>query len=203
MQKLKKLFTMALLGLLTCFLVVGCGKKEEDTTAAGVNTDTQAAGTETGTTAQPATEAKSLQQEILSFVGSDLPGIESERNEAVAIYNAYFNEGSDKDADKWMTSLSEQALPKYDSYLQKLNAIPVEHEDVANLKMLYVESADLQRAAIEDVINAIKNVDSSLLGYAQQKVDDSEAKLEEYETALRNLCAANNITLEGSVTPDE
>ena len=64
-----------------------------------------------------------------------------------------------------------------------------------------MESADLQRAAIEDVINAIKNADTSLLDYAQNKVNDSKTKLGEYEQKLQSMCTANNIVLQGNVVP--
>ena len=191
---MKKRLAMLLTGLLLALGLTACGSKNEETSTADAGT-TEGVGATTEATV-------TLQAEILSFVGTELPAIEAERNEAVSLFNAYFAEGSDHDSDKWMTTLSEQALPKYDSYLAKLNAIPVVHDDVATLKKLYVESADLQRAAIEDVINAIKNVDTSLLEYAQNKVNDSHAKLQEYETKLRNLCQANNINLEGRVTPE-
>ncbi len=190
---MKKKIAMLLTGILLALGMTACGSKEE------TSTDMAASATEGGASTEA---AMTLQDEILSFVGTELPAIEAERNEAVALFNAYFSENSDRDSDKWMTTLTEQALPKYDSYLSKLNAIPVVHEDVANLKKLYVESADLQRAAIEDVINAIKNVDTSLLEYAQNKVNDSHGKLQEYETKLRDLCKANNINLEGRVTQE-
>ncbi|MBR3537443.1 MAG: hypothetical protein IKQ49_00705 [Eubacterium sp.] len=189
---MKKRSAVLLLCLMVCFWASACGSKDEATTT----------GASSGVTEQGSTEATiTLQEEILSFVGQELPAIEAERNEAVSLYNSYYTENGEKDSDKWMTILSDKALPKYDSYLKKLNDIPVVHDDVAELKKLYVESADLQRAAIEDVINAIKNVDVSLLEYAQNKVDESHVKLQEYETKLRNLCKANNINLEGNVTP--
>ena len=190
---MKRRSAILLLCLMACFMLAACGSKEEATTTAASASEQVTQGTTEATV--------TLQQEILSFVGQQLPAIEAERNEAVSLFNSYFTENGEKDSDKWMAILSEQALPKYDSYLEKLNGITVVHEDVASLKKLYVESADLQRAAIEDVINAIRNVDTSLLEYAQKKVDDSHIKLQEYEKKLRDLCMANNINLEGTVVP--
>ncbi len=202
----KRLSSMVMCAAL-CFMLAGCGGSEEATTVGTATTGTadtsSTASTDAGNAETGTTEGKTLQEEILSFVGVDIPAIESERNEAIALYNAYFADDSTTTSDVWMTTLSEQALPKFDSYLTKLNAIEVVHEDVKELKKLYVESADLQRAAIEDVINAIKNVDSGLLEYAQEKVTSSYAKLSEYEKNLKNLCAANNIELKGNVVPTE
>ena len=189
-----------LIFLLLCFVLTGCGSKEESSTGAAGDTS---ANTESQGSTSGSTEAMSLQDEILNLVGKELPGIAAERDEAVALFNAYFAEGSDKNSETWMKTLQDEALPKYDAYLQKLNAIQTVHQDVTDLKKLYVESADLQRAAIEDVINAIKNADTSLLDYARTKVEDSEKKLAEYEEKLRGMCSANNINLEGNVVPTE
>jgi len=188
-----------LIFLLLCFVLTGCGSKEEATTGAAGDTSASTEG-QGGTSS---TDAMSLQDEIINLVGTELPRIAPERDEAVALFNAYFAEGSDKNSETWMKTLQDEALPKYDAYLQKLNAIETVHQDVTDLKKLYVESADLQRAAIEDVINAIKNADTSLLDYARTKVEDSEKKLAEYEDKLRGMCSANNINLEGNVVPTE
>lgn len=193
--KIKNGLLITALGMAMTAGLTGCGDKETATT--GSDTSAAPVSTEAVTTAPTIT----LQDEILSFVGKDLPGIAAERDEAVALYNSYFADGSDKNSERWMSILSDQALPKYDSYLTKLKALNLVNPEMEELKKLYVESADLQRAAIEDVINAIKNADTSLLDYAQNKVNESKAKLGEYEEKLKTMCTANNIVLQGNVVP--
>jgi len=193
--KIKNGLLITALGMAMTAGLTGCGDKETATTAA----DTGAAPVSTEAVTSELTVT--LQDEILNFVGKELPGIAAERDEAVSLYNSYFADGSDKNSEKWMSTLSEQALPKYDSYLTKLKALTAVNPEVEELKKLYVESADLQRAAIEDVINAIKNADTSLLEYAQNKVNDSKTKLGEYEQKLQSMCTANNIVLQGNVVP--
>ena len=179
---MKKKLLILTLGLVLVTGVTACGSKEEDGTGT--------AATEVATTV-------SVQDEILSFVGTDLPGIAAERDEAVKLYNDYFSAGDDKDSEKWMTTLSQEALPKYDSYLQKLKGLPFTNAEVGELKDLYVASAELQKNAIQDVVDAIKNADNQLLDSAQKKVDQSKEKLQAYYDKLKALCEANNISLEG------
>ena len=177
---MKKRILVLALGLALVTGVTACGKNEEDTTTAAV-----------------AEKTISLQQEIVNFVGTDLPGIAADRDAAVKIYNAYFAAGADQDSEKWMSTLSKDALPKYDNYLKNLRGLPYTHVEVGELRDLYVASAELQRGAIQDVIDAIKNVDDKLLTSAQKKVDDSRKKLDEYNKKLKELCDANQIKLEG------
>ena len=180
----KKILILALaLGL--SMGAVSCGKEEADTTA----TQPVAASTE---------KKMTLQDEILIFVGDSLPSISGDRDRAVLLYNDYFTAaGNEKDSEKWMTTLSEEALPKYDTYLSNLKALKTTFPEVTQLKELYLASAQLQRDAIQLVVDAIKNADSSILDSAQQKVEQSRDKLREYNDSLKKLCEENNITLEG------
>lgn len=164
-----------------------------------------ACGSEAPATGSPATPQTStveagptLQQEILTFVGDSLPSIAGDRDRAVLLYNDYFTAaGNEKDSDKWMGTLSQEALPKYDTYLSNLKALKTVNPEVGSLKELYLASAQLQRDAIQLVVDAIKNADSTILDQAQKKVDESKAKLQEYNDMLKTLCEQNSITLEG------
>jgi len=184
---MKKKIAALALGLLLCAGLTACGTESEDTGSAGSGSAVTAT-TEAGPT---------LQQEIISFVGDSLPSISGDRDRAVQLYNEYFSVGGEKDSDKWMTTLSQEALPKYDTYLGNLKALKTTNPEVESLKKLYLESAELQRDAIQLVVDAITNADSTILDQAQKKVDDSKVKLEEFNTQLKTLCEQNNITLEG------
>ncbi len=178
---MKKRVVALALGLVLAFGVTACGKKADDTTASSEASSEQTI---------------SVQQEIIKFVGTDLPGIAADRDKAVELYNEYFKAGEGVESEKWMDTLSKEALPKYDTYLAKLKAITTSNKEVEELKQLYLESSQLQRDAIQDVVNAIKNADSKLLDSAQSKVDDSQKKMKVYNEKLDTLCKANNITLE-------
>ena len=187
-DRIKTIRKTAVLLVLAMGLSMGtaaCGSSEESTTAAAVS---EAVSTEKKVT---------LQDEILTFVGESLPSISGDRDRAVQLYNGYFTAaGSEKDSEKWMTTLSQEALPKYDTYLANLKALNTTYPEVAALKELYLSSAQLQRDAIQLVVDAITNADSDMLNDAQKKVDQSRAKLQEYNDSLKTLCEQNNITLE-------
>ncbi len=178
---MKKKMLIVALGLALVMGTAACGNSEDATTEI-------TGSTEAGQT---------LQQEIVKFVGTDLPSIAADRDKAVEIYNAYFKAGNDQDSEKWMNTLQNDALPKYDTYIKNLKGLPFVHAEVGELKDLYAASAELQRGAIKDVIEAITNVDSRLLESAQKKVEQSQKKLDEYNKKLKALCEENNISLEG------
>ena len=114
---MKKKFMTFLLALSMVLLFVGCGKKDEEEVATEA-----AAGT------------KSVQEEIVQFVNTDLPAIAADRDSAVNIYNQYFADGSDQDSEAWRSKLETEALVSYNTYLDNLNALSYENADRKSFK---------------------------------------------------------------------
>ncbi len=177
---MKKKFMTFLLALSMVLLFVGCGKKDEEEVAT-----------------EAAAGAKSVQEEIVQFVNTDLPAIAADRDSAVNIYNQYFADGSDQDSEAWRSKLETEALVSYNTYLDNLNALTYENAEVNNLKDLYVKSSEGQRDAIQHVINAIAEVNTDELDAAQQSITDSETYLTMYQDELTRICNSYGIEMIG------
>ena len=158
---------------------VGCGKKE---TALEI---------ETGAT---------VQQEIVQLVNTDLPAIADKREKAVGIYNDYIKEGAELDSETWKKQLVDEALTSYDEYIDGLDKLMYNNSEVVNLKSLYSKAANSEREAINSVIEAINDLDSSKLDQAQQSIKDSKTYLSMYEEELKSLCDKYGIAVEGSLS---
>ncbi len=173
---MKKKIYAFLLMLATLVIAAGCGKKEE----AEVD------------------DSKALKEEIVKFVNEDLPGISAERDAAVEIYNQYFEDGASLDSDTWLASLEQTALVDYETYLQNLDSIEVTTPEVTNLKTLFKQSAQNQYDAMTDVVNALKEADTTLLDSAAEKIAISNDYMRQYEEALQRLCTEQGINVEGT-----
>ena len=180
---MKKRITAFLLASMMILGVSACGKKEEEAT----------------TTASISDETLSVGAEVEQFINVDLPSISSERDKAVELYNKYFNEPGSIDSEEWLRSLEYDALASYDSYLNKLGALNYTTPEVQSLKNTYLQSSQYQRAAIQDVVNGIKNDDASLFTSAEQNIAQSETYFKSYEDSLQSICSSNNIKINGSI----
>ena len=174
---MKKRILAVLLSAAMVFSVVGCGKKKDDDSAA----DPEA----------------TVQEEIVKFVNEDLPSINADRDSAVSVYNAYFEDGADQDSEAWKTKLENEALASYDTYLENLNGFEYTNAEVSNLRDLYAKSAHSQRDAIQYVVDAITDLDSTKLDDASQSIKDSKTYLQMYEDELERLCDEYGITING------
>ena len=172
---MKKRIFAILISMAMLLCVFGCGKKDEG-------------ATETASTA--------VRDDVLKLVNADLPGIASDRDNAVNIYNSYFENGGD--TQEWIGKVRDEAIPAYDTYLNNLKGLNYESSEVQELLDLYIKSSEAQRAAMQSVVDGVSNVDSEKLDEAQQSINDSKTYLSEYETKLTDLCSVNGITVNGS-----
>ena len=172
---MKKRILALVLATAMIFSVVGCGKKKDKDEATGA----------------------SVQEEIVKLVNEDLPGIAADRDNAVSIYNDYFKDSSSQDSESWKTKLESEALTSYDTYLANLDALTYENAEVQNLKDLFAKSASSQRDAIQYVVDAITDLDSTKLDDASQSIKDSKTYLQMYEDELERLCDEYGITING------
>ena len=109
----------------------------------------------------------------------------------------YFESGDEGDSETWKNRLENEALPSYDSYLEKLKALSYENAEVQNLLDLFIKSSENQREAIQHVINSVTELDTEELTNAEQCITDSETYLKMYEDGLESLCDKYNIEIVG------
>ena len=176
---MKKKLLVVCMTVAMMFSFAGCGKKEQ--------TETETV-TEAGIT---------VGAEVEQFINRDLPSIASDRDKAVRLYKAYFEKNMD--SEQWLGSLENEAITSYDSYLEKLRAFEYTTSEVQNLQNQYIQSAELQRNAIQDVIDGIKNSDSSYFDSAEEKIEQSETYMAQYKDSLKTVCADNGITIKGEL----
>ncbi len=173
---MKKRIFAILISMAMLLCVFGCGKKDEEATEAA---------------------STAVRDDVLKLVNADLPGIVADRDNAVNIYNSYFENGAG-DAQEWIVKVRDEAIPAYDTYLNNLKGLSYESSEVQELLDLYIKSSEAQRAAMQSVVDGVSNVDASKLDEAQQSINDSKTYLSEYETKLTDLCSVNGITINGS-----
>lgn len=175
----KKLYIMA---LMVCIISMftGCGKKKEEDTS-----DPNAA----------------IKEDIIEFVNNKLPAIEGDRNNAVAIYNSYFESG-DVNIEQFSSELQGTAIPAMETYITNLTNIEVKTDEVRALKDLYLQSAQKQLDAMNKVAAAINEQNPDYLTEADALIEESEDLILQYQTQLRTIAMDTGITVNGSFSEE-
>ena len=136
-------------------------------------------------------------EEVVNLVMNEIPAIAADRNSSIKVFNDYFKEGKNADSEEWLPKLKD-AKETFSKYITKLDAIGTTTDEGAELMQHYRNSAYLQLAAMDDIVNGIENYDTSLFDSASTRLSDSKAEMGEYERKLAEIAKANNINLSGS-----
>ncbi len=180
----KRIYLVGLILALSC-AIFGCGKKKSDDDSSETQIENAA------------------KDDILEFVNVELPAIKSNHENAIAIYNEYFESGEDKDLEKYLTSLNGTAIPAMDIYMSDLAAIEVTSSEVTELKKLLTDEATKQKEAMQCVADAITNQDSDYLVKADEAIDLARESRVQYEDKLIEYANANGITIKNEDAPTE
>lgn len=174
---MKKKIYLAMLSAVLIFTAFGCGKKEEDPT-------------------------KQLKEDLVGFVNEDMAAIQADKDEAVSIYNSYFNT-ENMDPEQFYSDLSETAIPKIETYIENLKAIEVETEEVAALKELYLQGSQKQYEAMQLVALSLSEENPDYLVDANARISESKSYFIQYESQLKILAIDNGIEIVGSFSESE
>lgn len=177
----KKIYLTLLTVIMACSLF-GCGKEK---------------GKDTTTTTE---DPKALvREDIVEFVNKELSSIKGDRDNAINIYNSYFQtEGVD--LDQFLAELDSKAIPGMNDYMAKLQAIDVSSNEVSNIKEIYVQSSQKQLDAMNMVASAIREQNPEYLSQADLLIKESKELLASFESELKVLAANYDITVNGSFT---
>lgn len=102
------------------------------------------------------------------------------------------------DSQQLLSSLQNSIIPNYENYLEKLNAVAPETEEVQNIKTVCVNGANKQLEALNKVAEAIEACDTDLLNEADTLIVESETLFSDYENQLNALAAEHEINLVNS-----
>lgn len=169
---MKKKIYIAVLSLALACTAFGCGKKEEDPKV-------------------------KIQQDVMNFVNEELPAISSDRDNAISVYNTYFNT-EDLDIKKFLNDLQTTAIPNMETYIDNLSAVETNTDEVEELKSLYLQCAQKQCDAMKMVASAIEEENPEFLIQANTMIDEASGFLTQYESKLRLMTIENDIEVNGT-----
>ena len=171
---MKKKICIILTGLMMTCALVACGKDKKEEVAVD--------------------ETKTVQEDLVEFINDELPGIATDKDNALTIYNSYFN-GTDVDNSALLTDLKSNAIPSLEKYIENLSAIEVETEEVKEVKQAYLMGVQKQYEAMKMVVNAVENEMPDYLVQAEALIVEAQTYMNDYENKVKELAASNQITI--------
>lgn len=143
-------------------------------------------------------EQKSVKDDLIELVGTEIPDAEKKEIEAMNTYNGYFAGESEVDTAALLADLENTIIPKYKEFMTSVEAIEVEFDEVTAIKELYYSSMDYQLQALLQVEEALKEEDADYQNEAAALLEQAEGKYAEYLAAVEKLASENNVTIKNN-----
>lgn len=170
---MKKKICILITGIMMACSLVACGDEKKD--------DVQPSG-------------KTVQEDLVEFINEELPGIATDKDNALSIYNSYFT-GTTMDNEAFVTDLKSNAIPSMETYIDNLSSIEVETAEVEEVKNLYMMGIQKQYEAMKMVVSAIESELPEYLTQAEALIVEAQIYMSDYEAKVVDLAANNQITI--------
>lgn len=131
-----------------------------------------------------------------------MSGAQTLQKEAIDEYNAKVS-GEDADSQQLLTALNDTIIPKYQEYLDALDATAPETEEVQAVRAICVDGSNKQMEALQKVAEAITDCDTDMLNDADDMIAEAESLFVDYESQVQALADSHEITLTGAASVDD
>lgn len=137
----------------------------------------------------------SAKDELVYFLNEQLPEITDKEIEAMNSYNSYFENNKELDTEAFKKELSENIIPAYNEFMNELVSIEIQNDEVKELYDTYYTSMELQYEAINKVYEALTEGKDDYRDEAEELLQHSSEKYEEYNEMIKKLAAEYNISI--------
>ncbi|MED4224003.1 hypothetical protein [Neobacillus cucumis] len=133
-----------------------------------------------------------VQDDLLNYVNKEMkqPG----KLEAAAI-TAYESEtgANYQDDQKLYDVLTKKVIPTYHEFIQELNSVKIETDELKEIHKIYVEGANIQYKAFVKIKQALEAQDPAMIQEANNMLADAKAHILEYKTKLNQLAREHKV----------
>ena len=110
-------------------------------------------------------------------------------------YSSMVGENAGPDA-VFLTALKKEIVPTYEQYIEKLESINPQTDELINIHAILIDGAKDQLASFHLTIKAIENgSNKGIIEQANKKLDSGKKKIGEWESKLHALCKANKVNI--------
>jgi len=133
-----------------------------------------------------------VRNDLLNYLNVEVGPLIALQDEALDSWLA--NTGNNyKDDPTLYSALNETIIPKFDEFTSKLAAIKPETPEVQKIHDILLEATKLRNEGFKICKEAIDKQDPDLINTSNEKLASSEAKMQEYLAASKELGEKHNV----------
>lgn len=135
-----------------------------------------------------------VKEELLTYINDDMSALAELEMEAVSKYDSVTGANYTDDYEVYM-ALTEEIVPNYLSFIDGLEAIRPEAEEIRSIHENYIEAANIQHGAFTKLIFAIENQDTSEINKVNEMLATAHKMMREYEYDINKLAEEYDVEI--------
>jgi DNA repair ATPase RecN len=135
-----------------------------------------------------------VQNDLLNYVNEKMPALGKEETKILEKYEDVTGPNYTDDQTLY-DALKVEIIPAYNQYIEDLESVKNETEELRKIHEDYIEAANIQASAFLTVITALENQDSGLINEANQKLNTARKMMRDYQNAVEKLAKEHDVKL--------
>ncbi|MCM3761167.1 hypothetical protein M3212_10275 [Alkalihalobacillus oceani] len=136
-----------------------------------------------------------VKQEIIHYVNEEVNPIYSLEEEAVDHLSSVT--GSNYvDDETFYHTMVEEVLPRYEQFVQRLESIEPQSEELDKVHALFVEGAQLQRNSMRLSLQGVEQGSEEVIQEANLLLEEGKAKIDQYIAEMETLAEQYEVEYE-------
>jgi len=135
-----------------------------------------------------------VQDDLLNYVNKEIKPAGKLEAAAVSAYEGV--SGANYTDDQTMyDALTKEVIPNYNEFIQELDSVKIETDELRKIHEIYIEGADIQYKAFVTIKQALEEQDPALIQKANDMLADARAHIRDYKSKLNKLAKEHNVKI--------
>ena len=136
-----------------------------------------------------------VQDDLINYINEEVSPLFETETEIVEAYESVTGDNYTDDNELY-NALESYIIPKYSDFIDDLEQITPETEEVRAIHEEYIEASNLQYNAMVKMLPALENQDYALISEANEMLSEGRSKMRHYVSSLESLAKENNVEFE-------
>jgi DNA repair ATPase RecN len=136
-----------------------------------------------------------VQDDLLDYVNEKMPSLGKEEVMIIGKYEKVTGANYTDDQTLY-DALKVEIIPAYNEYIEDLESVKIETDELRKIHEDYIEAANIQASAFLTIVTALENQDSGLINDANQKLNTARKMMRDYKNDVEKLAKEHDVKLE-------
>jgi hypothetical protein len=133
-----------------------------------------------------------VQDDLLNYVNKEMKQAGKLEAEAISAYESETG-ANYQDDQKLYDVLTKKVIPTYNDFIQELDSVKIETDELKEIHQIYIEGANIQYRAFLKIKQALEAQDPAMIQEANDMLADARKYIMEYKSKLNQLAKEHDV----------